>query len=58
MLAAEEVAWRTCPRQRGYFRPALQALVAVFRESPIAERARDLSGVEVVAATGRVRWPP
>ena len=44
-------------RQRDYFRPPLQALLALFREPRFAERARDLGGLDIAGA-GRVRWAP
>jgi molybdate-binding protein len=44
-------------RQRDYFRPPLQALLALFREPRFAGRAADLGGLDVSGA-GRVRWAP
>jgi putative molybdopterin biosynthesis protein len=44
-------------RQRDYFRPSLQALLALFREPGFAARANELGGLDVSAA-GRVRWVP
>src|SRR5262245_22184120 len=44
-------------RQRDYFRPPLQALLALFREPRFAARAGELGGLDVSAA-GRVRWAP
>ena len=44
-------------RQRDYFRPPLQALLALFRELRFAARAADLGGLDVSPA-GRVRWAP
>jgi excisionase family DNA binding protein len=44
-------------RQRDYFRPPLQALLALFREPRFADRAGELGGLDVGAA-GRVRWSP
>lgn len=44
-------------RQRDYFRPPLQALLALFREPRFAARASELGGLDVSAA-GRVRWAP
>ena len=44
-------------RQRDYFRPPLQALVALLREPRFAARARELGGLDVSGA-GRVRWAP
>jgi molybdate-binding protein len=44
-------------RQRDYFRPPLQALLALLREPRFAVRARELGGLDVSAA-GRVRWAP
>jgi excisionase family DNA binding protein len=44
-------------RQRDYFRPPLQALLALFREPRFAARANELGGLDVSAA-GRVRWAP
>ena len=44
-------------RQRDYFRPPLQALLALFGEPRFAARANELGGLDVSAA-GRVRWVP
>jgi molybdate-binding protein len=44
-------------RQREYFRPPLQALLALFRDPRFAVRASDLGGMDVRGA-GRVRWAP
>jgi excisionase family DNA binding protein len=44
-------------RQRDYFRPPLQALLALFREPRFAARAGELGGLDVSMA-GRVRWAP
>ncbi|MBO0765559.1 MAG: helix-turn-helix transcriptional regulator [Hyphomicrobiaceae bacterium] len=44
-------------RQRDYFRPPLQALLALFREPRFAIKASDLGGLDVSGA-GRVRWGP
>jgi excisionase family DNA binding protein len=44
-------------RQRDYFRPPMQALLALFREARFADRAGELGGLDVSAA-GRVRWAP
>lgn len=44
-------------RQRDYFRPRLQALLALLREPRFAERAQELGGLDV-SATGSVRWAP
>jgi excisionase family DNA binding protein len=44
-------------RQRDYFRPPLQALLALLRDSRFAGRARELGGLDVGAA-GTVRWAP
>ena len=44
-------------RQRDYFRPPLQALLALFREPRFAARAGELGGLDVSGA-GRVRWAP
>jgi excisionase family DNA binding protein len=44
-------------RQRDYFRPPVQALLALLGEPRFAEQARDLGGLDVSGA-GRVRWAP
>jgi molybdate-binding protein len=44
-------------RQRDYFPPPIQALLALFREPRFAARAAELGGLDVGAA-GRVRWAP
>jgi excisionase family DNA binding protein len=44
-------------RQRDYFRPPLQALLALVREPRFAARAAELGGLDVSGA-GRVRWAP
>jgi putative molybdopterin biosynthesis protein len=44
-------------RQRDYFRPPLQALLALIRHGRFAARAAELGGLDVSAA-GRVRWAP
>jgi excisionase family DNA binding protein len=44
-------------RQRDYFRPPLQALLALLREPRFAARARELGGLDVSGA-GFVRWAP
>jgi putative molybdopterin biosynthesis protein len=44
-------------RQHDYFRPPLQALLALFREPRFATRAGELGGLDVTMA-GRVRWAP
>jgi excisionase family DNA binding protein len=44
-------------RQRDYFRPPLQTLLALFREPRFSARAAELGGLDVSAA-GRVRWAP
>jgi excisionase family DNA binding protein len=44
-------------RQRDYFRPPLQALLALFGEPRFAARAQELGGLDVSGA-GRVRWAP
>jgi molybdate-binding protein len=44
-------------RQRDYFRPHLQALLALFREPRFAARAGELGGLDASAA-GRVRCAP
>ena len=44
-------------RQRDYFRPPLQALLALLRAPRFAARAQDLGGLDVSVA-GRVRWAP
>jgi molybdate-binding protein len=44
-------------RQRDYFRPPLQALLALLREPRFAIRASELGGLDV-SGTGRVRWAP
>jgi excisionase family DNA binding protein len=44
-------------RQRDYFRPPLQALIALLREPRFVVRAQDLGGLDVTAA-GRARWAP
>jgi putative molybdopterin biosynthesis protein len=44
-------------RQRDYFRPPMQALVALLRDPRFAARAHELGGLDVSAA-GRVRWAP
>jgi molybdate-binding protein len=44
-------------RQRDYFRPPLQALLALFREPRFAARASELGGLDVSGAGG-VRWAP
>jgi putative molybdopterin biosynthesis protein len=44
-------------RQRDYFRPPLQALLATLTSAALAERAKDLGGLDVSAA-GSVRWSP
>jgi excisionase family DNA binding protein len=43
--------------QREYFRPPLQALLALFREPRFAARASELGGLDVGSA-GHVRWAP
>jgi excisionase family DNA binding protein len=44
-------------RQRDYFRPPLQTLLALFREPRFSARAAELGGLDVAAA-GHVRWAP
>jgi hypothetical protein len=44
-------------RQRDYFRPPTQALLARFRGPRFAARAAELGGLGVGAA-GRLRWAP
>jgi molybdate-binding protein len=44
-------------RQRDYFRPPLQMLLALLREPRFAARAKELGGLDVSGA-GRVRWAP
>jgi putative molybdopterin biosynthesis protein len=44
-------------RQRDYFRPPLQALLALMREPRFAARAQELGGLDVRGA-GAVRWVP
>jgi len=44
-------------RQRDYFRPPLQTLLALLRQPGFAQRARELGGLDVSAA-GMVRWAP
>jgi excisionase family DNA binding protein len=44
-------------RQRDYFRPPVQALLALMRDARFAARARDLGGLDVSTA-GNVRWAP
>ena len=44
-------------RQRDYFRPPLQALLALLRDPRFAARARELGGLDVSGA-GAVRWAP
>jgi putative molybdopterin biosynthesis protein len=44
-------------RQRDYFRPPLQALLALIGDARFATRAGELGGLDVSAA-GRVRWAP
>ncbi len=44
-------------RQRDYFRPPLQMLLALLREPRFAARAQELGGLDVSGA-GRVRWVP
>jgi excisionase family DNA binding protein len=43
--------------QRDYFRPSLQALLALSREPRFAARAQELGGLDV-SGTGKVRWAP
>ncbi len=44
-------------RQRDYFRPPMQALLALLRDPRFAVRAQELGGLDVSLA-GRVRWAP
>jgi molybdate-binding protein len=44
-------------RQRDYFRPPLQALLALLREPRLARRAQELGGLDVSGACS-VRWAP
>jgi excisionase family DNA binding protein len=44
-------------RQRDYFRPPMQALLALLRNPRFAVRAQELGGLDVSMA-GRVRWAP
>lgn len=44
-------------RQRDYFRPPLQTLIALLSDPRFAARARELGGLDVSAA-GSVRWAP
>jgi molybdate-binding protein len=44
-------------RQRDYFRPPMQSLLALLREPRFAARAQELRGLDVSMA-GRVRWAP
>jgi putative molybdopterin biosynthesis protein len=44
-------------RQRDYFRPPMQALLALLRDARFAARASELGGLDVATA-GRVRWAP
>ncbi|HVY56631.1 MAG TPA: helix-turn-helix transcriptional regulator [Xanthobacteraceae bacterium] len=44
-------------RQRDYFRPPLQALVAFLRTAALAARAKEFGGYDV-SETGRVRYVP
>ncbi len=44
-------------RQRDYFRPPLQAFIALVRSPRLAARAAELGGLDVAAA-GRIRWAP
>jgi excisionase family DNA binding protein len=44
-------------RQRDYFRPPLQAFLALLSEPGFAARAQELGGLDVSGA-GRVRWVP
>ena len=44
-------------RRRDYFRPPLQALMALLTGPAFAARAAELGGLDVTAA-GTVRWAP
>jgi molybdate-binding protein len=44
-------------RQRDYFRPPIQALLALLRDQRFAARAQELGGLDVSMA-GHVRWAP
>jgi molybdate-binding protein len=44
-------------RQRDYFRPPMQSLLALLREPRFAARAQELGGLDVSGA-GSVRWAP
>jgi putative molybdopterin biosynthesis protein len=44
-------------RQRDYFRPAMQRLVALLRDARFAAQASELGGFDVADA-GQVRWSP
>lgn len=44
-------------RQRDYFRPPLQAFIALVQSPRLAARAAELGGLDVAAA-GRIRWAP
>ena len=44
-------------RQRDYFRPPLQRLLALLRDPRFAARAQELGGLDVAMA-GHVRWAP
>src|SRR5262249_55389520 len=42
-------------RQRSYFRPSMQALVAFFRDKRLAQRAGELTGYDTASA-GQIRF--
>ena len=44
-------------RQRDYFRPPLQALIALLSSARLVARAAELAGLDVTGA-GRIRWAP
>lgn len=44
-------------RQRDYFRPPMQRLLALLRDPRFAARAQELGGLDVAMA-GQVRWAP